>query len=330
MAKPILVSGIQPTGRLHLGNYLGALRNFVALQNSGKYQCYFFLADLHSLTKNDYSAKAEPGYVLELTADFLAAGLDPRRSIIFQQSQIPAHSELAWVMSTIAPIGELRRMTQFKDKSEGEKESANSGLLTYPNLMAADILLYSAKFVPVGEDQLQHLELTRTLARKFNAKFGNVFIEPKDLLTEIPRVMSLKDPGKKMSKSDPASCLFLDDSPEEIREKVKRAATDSGSEVRFDEAGKPGVSNLLRIYSALTGISIPRLEAQFEGKNYSEFKSALAELIVDHFADFRAKKGKLMAKKPALRTILKAGSAKASKLAEKKISEVKRRVGLVA
>lgn len=206
MAKPVLVSGIQPTGRLHIGNYLGALKQFVDLQNSAKYQTYFFLADLHSLTE-DYSPKEKAKQVLELTADFLAAGLKPNKSVIFQQSQIPAHSELAWIFQTVTPLGEAERMTQFKDKAARQKENINLGLLTYPTLMAVDILIYSPDVVPVGDDQSQHLEFTRTLARRFNKKFGATFREPKGLFTHASRIMSLKDPSKKMSKSDPASCL---------------------------------------------------------------------------------------------------------------------------
>ncbi len=357
MAKPILISGIQPSGRLHLGNYLGALKNFVDLQKSGKYQCYFFLADLHSLTEYPADAKTEAKQILELAADYLAVGLDPKKSVIFQQSQIPAHSELAWILNTITPMGELRRMTQFKEKAgpffsrtrplvelfnpedqakaaeeavEGydNLEKANAGLFAYPVLMAADIILYDAKFVPVGEDQVQHLELTRTLARKFNKKFGKTFVEPQPLLTETSRVMSLKNPEKKMSKSQPDSCLFLDDSPEEVKAKVMRATTDSGSEIKHDPHHKKGVSNMLGIYSALSGQSIPTLEKKFADKTYSEFKSSLAALIADHFADYRKSKKQLLAKPATLKQVLAMGSAVAAKTANRKIAEVKKRVGL--
>ena len=218
--KPVLVSGIQPSGRLHLGNYLGALKNFVDLQNSGKYECFFFIADLHSLTE-EFNPKEKSKQILELTADFLAAGLDPKKSVIFQQSQVPAHSELAFILNTITPMGELERMTQYKDKSQRQPENINAGLFDYPVLMAADILLYDAKVVPTGDDQNQHLELTRTLARKFNSRFEKTLIEPKNLHTNTPRIMDLRVPGKKMSKSDPSGCLFIDDSPEEIETKYK-------------------------------------------------------------------------------------------------------------
>jgi tryptophanyl-tRNA synthetase len=259
MPKPILISGIQPTGKLHLGNYLGALKNFVELQNSNKYHCHFFIADLHSLTE-DFNPKEKSKQILELAADFLAAGLNPKKSTIFIQSQIPAHSELAWVLNTITPFGELGRMTQFKEKSEEQKTNVNVGLFTYPILMAADVLLYDAEFVPVGHDQLQHLEFTRTIARKFNNKFGKTFIEPKALLTKTPRIMSLDNPDKKMSKSQPNGCLFLNDSPKTIQEKLARAVTDSGKEIKYDPKEKPAISNLLMIYSALSEEPVKSLE----------------------------------------------------------------------
>ncbi len=329
MAKslPILVSGIQPSGRLHIGNYLGALKNFVELQNSGKYDCYFFIADLHSLTE-EFDPKEKSKQILELAADFLAAGLDPERSVLFLQSHIPAHTELGWILETIAPIGELRRMTQYKEKSESEKESSNAGLLTYPALMAADILLYDARFVPVGDDQDQHLELTRMLARKFNKRFGETFVEPKGLHTNTPRVMSLADPAKKMSKSQPESCLFLGDEPDVVRSKVKRAVTDSGSEISYDRAKKPGVSNLLEIYAAFSDVDIPALEKQFKGKSYLNLKSGVAELIVDSLSDYRKRKKALLTKPNDLAAALATGSKKASLRADKKIAEVKRKVGI--
>ncbi|MDO8504380.1 MAG: tryptophan--tRNA ligase [Candidatus Liptonbacteria bacterium] len=354
MIKPILISGIQPTGRLHLGNYLGALKNFVALQNSGKYQCFFFIADLHSLTE-EYSPKEKTKQINELATDYLAAGLDPKKSTIFLQSKIPAHSELAWILNTITPMGELNRMTQFKDKKmqsalsnvsgkaisvantetsteqiveEEIMKYTNMGLFDYPVLMAADILLYDAKFVPVGDDQLQHLELARTLARKFNSKFGKTFAEPQPLLTELPRVMSLDNPLKKMSKSNPAGCLFLDDSPETIKEKIKRAVTDSDTHIRYDAQAKPAISNLLRIYASLSNSLVPDIEKQFEGKNYSEFKLALADIVAKHLESFFKNK-KTMLKKPALiRAVLGAGNKKAGGLATKKILAIKKRIGL--
>lgn len=324
--KQTLVSGIQPTGRLHIGNFLGALKNFVELQNSGKYKCHFFIADLHSLTEN-FNPKEKPKQILELAADFLAAGLNPKKSTIFLQSLVPAHTELTWVLNTITPLGELKRMTQFKEKSEAQRDNENAGLFTYPVLMAADILLYDAKFVPVGDDQLQHLELARTLARKFNKKFGKIFVEPQPILTKTPRVMSLSDPEKKMSKSQPEGCLFIDDSPGEIKRKIARAITDSGSKIKHG-ADKPGISNLLEIYSAVSGETIPELEKKFTGKNYSYFKAKLAELMSDYFADYRRKKAELIKKPAVLKKALRRGSGQAAKVAEKKIAGARRKIGV--
>ncbi len=351
--KPILVSGIQPSGKLHIGNYLGALKNFVDLQNSGKYQCYFFIADLHALTENP-DPKDLRRNIIDLAADFFAAGLDPKKSVIFQQSQISAHPELNWILDTIAPMGELMRMTQFKDKArlsgikaeldknmsdttalkirdeieELQLDFTNVGLFGYPVLMAADIILYDAAFVPVGDDQDQHLELTRSLARKFNTRFGKTFIEPKGLHTPTPRVMSLKHPEKKMSKSQPEGCLFLGDEPEVIKEKLKRAVTDSGSEIKFDPANKAAISNLLQIYSGVSGKSIESLEKQFTGQTYSAFKSALGEEVANYFADFRKKKKMFGAKQKDLKAKLASGSKKANDAASKKLKAVKQNIGL--
>jgi len=353
MAKnTILVSGIQPSGRLHIGNHLGAIKNFVELQNSGKYKCFFFVADLHALTESP-EPNALRKNILNLTADYLAAGLDPKKSVIFQQSQVPAHTELAWILNTITPLGELGRMTQFKDKSHGDfsGKSVNAGLFDYPVLMAADILIYDAEFVPVGHDQLQHLELARALARKFNSRFPvrrgpgesgkKTFTEPKPLLTPTPRVMSLTNPEKKMSKSEPEGCLFIDDPPEEIERKIKRAVTDSGSKVAYEPKNekKRGINNLIEIAAALsdekprTAAGLPRgstpekTARRFAGKGYAELKKFLAVAVADCFADFRKKKSELLAKHSALESVLSAGSAGARKIADKKISEVKQRIG---
>ena len=390
--KQILVSGIQPSGRLHIGNYLGALKNFVNLQNSKKYKCYFFIADLHSLTEHFHPGEKKR-QILDLVANYIAAGLDPKKSIIFQQSQIEAHSELAWIFNTLAPMGELERMTQFKDKAglkkfvptmheldqaqkdldkfhkkyhdiltekhsikehgalqqmldvrvfsfmenvikllmeyDETRSKANVGLYTYPTLMASDILLYDPDVVPVGNDQLQHLELSRSLARKFNSRFGNLFKEPKDLMTITPRIMSLRDPSKKMSKSDPAGCLFLDDSPEEISAKIARATTDSGMEVSYNPTDKPGLSNLIRIVAALRNEDVVAVERKFVGKSYAEFKKAAAELVSSHYADFRIRKKALLAKPATLIKALNEGSMKAAKIADKKMIEVRKKIGLV-
>lgn len=325
--KPILISGVQPTGKLHLGNYLGALKNFVELQNSGKYQCYFFIADLHSLTEN-FNPRDKSKQILDLAADYLAAGIG-KNSVIFQQSQIPAHAELGWIFETVAPLGEMERMTQFKNKSESQKQNINIGLLTYPALMAADIVLYNAGVVPVGEDQLQHLELSRTLVRKFNNKFGQTFIEPKPLLTRMPRLMSLYDPSKKMSKSEPAGCLFLDDSPATIREKVMRAVTDSGREIKYDEKTKPAISNLLLIYSGLSEQTIKEIEKRHDGRGYAEFKKDLAETVIKALKPFQERKRELKAKSSKLKAVIAAGNKKADAVASKKLLEVKKKIGLI-
>src|SRR3989338_1083923 len=326
MAKPILISGIQPTGRLHLGNYLGALKNFVELQNSGKYQCLFFIADYHSLTI-DFDPKEKAGEVLAGANSYLAAGINPKKSTIFVQSQVPESTELAWIFNTLAPIGELERMTQYKEKKSlatNHQSSVNIGLLTYPLLMDADILLYDAKFVPVGEDQLQHLELTRELARKFNNRFGKTFVEPHPILAKTPRVMSLDNPEKKMSKSLPSGCLFLDDSPNEIENKIKRAITDSGSEIKYDAKNKACISNLLNIYSALSGKSIADLEKKYRGQGYADFKFALAKIATETLKPFR----KLKTQRSELKALLDAGAKKAKKIASAKMKILKKKLGL--
>ncbi|MBI2024837.1 MAG: tryptophan--tRNA ligase [Candidatus Harrisonbacteria bacterium] len=325
--KPVLISGIQPTGRLHLGNYLGALKNFVDLQNSGKYNCHFFIADLHSLTE-EFVPKEKPHQIIELAANYIAAGLNPKKSLIFLQSQVSAHTELSWILNSITPFGELRRMTQFKEKSGSHQESANVGLFTYPVLMAADILLYDANQVPVGEDQLQHLELARTLARKFNKKFGSIFREPQALMTETPRIMSLDDPTKKMSKSRSAGCLFIDDSPEVINQKIRGAVTDSGSKIAYNPKEKPAVSNMLMIYKSLSGESMEKIERQFGNRGYFEFKKAFAKLVASHFAPLRRKKMELLKKPAKIKKILQRGSAQAARISGKKIAEVKEKIGL--
>lgn len=329
MPKPILVSGIQPSGKLHIGNYLGALKQFVDLQNSGKYRCFFFVADLHSLTE-EFSPKEKRQQILELTADFLAVGLDPKKSTIFLQSQIPAHSELAWILNTITPMGELRRMTQYKEKSDNDRDASNAGLFTYPTLMTADVLLYDATVVPVGDDQDQHLELARTLARKFNTRFGKTFIEPKALHTQAPRVMSLGDPHKKMSKSRPETCVFLDDSPEDILKKFTRAVTDSDSDIRYAPSEKPGVSNLLQVYAGFAETTPAAAEKHFSGKSYSAFKSEIADYVSRALAPFRKAKSIRMRSPASLSKILAAGSKKASLIAQKKMRDVRKRIGISA
>lgn len=318
--KPILISGIQPSGKLHIGNYLGALKNFVELQNSGKYQCYFFIADYHSMTESFDSR-----WITELMSDYIAAGLSAKKSVLFVQSKVPQSTELAWILSTLTPLGELERMTQFKEKGEN-KARANVGLFTYPILMASDIILYDAEFVPVGNDQDQHLELTRTLAKKFNSKFGKIFVEPKSVHTSTPRIMSLNDPLKKMSKSIPEGCLFLDDSPEIIKKKISRAVTDSGSEVKFDESNKPGVTNLINIYHGVTNRSINQIESEFKDKNYGQFKEAVTGALVKELEPFRNINA-VLSKKAKL--VFAAGAKKAKQKATKKMEQVKKEIKVI-
>jgi len=354
--KPVIVSGIQPSGKLHIGNYLGALKNFVELQNlpdrqagSGSmYDCLFFIADLHSLTEEFYP-KEKISQIIDLAASYLAAGLNPKKSTLFIQSHVPAHSELGFILNTITPMGELERMTQYKDKSKvkiNESFSAdevkkmeeiyedkttktnNAGLFTYPVLMAADILLYDTAFVPVGDDQDQHLELTRTLARKFNSRFGQTFLEPRGLHTAIPRLMSLDDPIKKMSKSRPVGCLFIDDEPEIMKKKLMAAVTDSDKEILFDPKNKPGIANLLLLASAISNHSIADLEKQFKGANYGEFKAKLGHLVVHYFADFRAAKQKLLAHPNKILAAFAKGAKTATVRAKKKMSLVREKLGL--
>lgn len=260
-----------------------------------------------------------------LMEDYLAAGLDPKKSTLFIQSQVPESTELAWILFTITPKGELERMTQFKEKG-ADRALANMGLMNYPVLMAADIILYDAEFVPVGDDQLQHLELTRTLTRKFNSKFGKVFVEPKPLLTKASRIMSLSDPNKKMSKSVPGSSLFLDDLPATIRKKIMSATTDSGKEVKYDEKTKPGITNLIKIYQGFSGKPFAEIEREFAGKNYGEFKSALAEIVIKSLEPFREKSPALL---KSAKTAFEKGRERAGAKAKKKMVTIKKSLKLI-
>lgn len=320
-----ILSGMQPSGRLHVGNYLGALKNFFDLQNSGDFECFFFIADYHSLSEPPYEREDKQAQIVDLMKSYLAAGLDPKKSTLFVQSQIPAHTELSWIFNSLTPMGELSRMTQFKDKSEDGE--ANAALFTYPVLQAADILIYKADTVPTGDDQDQHIELTRVIARKFNSRYGELFPEPKPQHTDIPRVMSLDDPSKKMSKSKGAGCLFIDDEPEQIQEKLSKAVTDSGSEVKYDMENKAGISNLLRIASAFSSKEITEIEKEFSGKSYAEFKSYVATMVADYFAEYRERKAKLSDLK-AMKLFAK-GSIKAEKIANSTLKEVKSKIGLI-
>jgi len=323
--KEIVLSGIQPTGDLHLGNYLGSLKNFIKLQN--EYQCYFFLATYHSITEN-YDPKQKKLQILNLAATYLAAGLDPQKCIIFNQSDVPECTELAWIFNTITPISELERMTQYKDKSSRQIKNINAGLFDYPVLQAADILLYHADLIPVGQDQIQHVEITRDIARWFNNKFGEYFTEPKPLLTKIPKVMSLLEPDKKMSKSSSAnSYIAITDEPEVIKEKLQRAVTGTGTE----DTIPLGVQNLIALLEEFgTSEQLISFNEQIKNKTikFFELKEVLAKQIADYFADFRTKQKELLKKPNYLEKILAQGAKNAQNIAQKTLCEVKELIGV--
>lgn len=322
-----IFSGIRPSGQIHLGNYLGAMKQWIDLQE--KNECVFSIVDLHAIT-TPYDPKELQKDILNTAIIYLAAGVNPDKSVIFVQSKVQEHTELAWLLETITPMGELSRMTQFKEKSKEHKDYINSGLFNYPVLMAADILIYKAEGVPVGKDQEQHIELTRTIARKFNQKFGEAFKEPKSLiLKEGAKVMSLTDPKKKMSKSDePKSYISLFDSPEEITKKVMSATTDSGKEVKYNITKKPGISNLLVIYSLLTNKSTQEIEKQFTKKSYADFKKSLVEIVVNYLEPFRRKQKEFSAREVYVQEILKKGQTRAQSIAQSTMQEVRQKMGL--
>jgi len=324
-----IFSGIRPTGDLHIGNYLGAIKQWIALQE--KNECVFCIVDLHAIT-TPYNPENLQKNILEATAIYLAAGINPEKSIIFVQSEIKEHAELAWLLGTITPIGELSRMTQFKEKSKQHKDYINAGLFNYPVLMAADILLYKALSVPVGKDQEQHVELARTIAKKFNQKFGKVFEEPETILPKAgAKIMSLTDPKKKMSKSDDSkSYISLFDSPEDIQKKIISAETDSGKEIIYNVTKKPGISNLLTIYSLLTDKSTQEIEKQFKGKGYGNFKKSLAKILIDYLEPFRRKQKELQTRDIYVKEILSKGTSRARIIAQSTIQEVKEKMGLAS
>lgn len=331
MSKPNLLSGMQPSAAsLHLGNYLGALKQWVAMQD--EYQAYYVIVDLHAIT-----VPQDPKELAENTrrtaAQYLAAGINPEKSALFVQSHVPAHAQLAWVLNCITGFGEASRMTQFKDKSQkGGAESSSVGLFTYPILQAADILLYQPKSVPVGEDQRQHLELTRDLAMRFNSRFGETFVIPEaHILKETAKIFDLQEPTAKMSKSaeDPKGLINLLDEESVISKKIKSAVTDTDGEIRFDREEKPGVSNLLGIYSAITGESIKQIETKFAGQGYGALKSELAEVVVDALRPIRTRANELMADRAELDRLLAKGAEKANELAEQTLRKVHERVGFI-
>ena len=322
-----IFSGIRPTGGLHIGNYLGAIKQWIELQE--KNECIFFIVDLHAIT-TPYNTKELQKNILDTTAVYLAAGINPEKSVIFVQSEVKEHAELAWLLGTITPMGELGRMTQYKEKSKQYKEYVNAGLFNYPVLMAADILLYKAQAVPVGKDQEQHVELSRTIAKKFNQKFDKIFSEPESILPKVgAKIMSLTDPKKKMSKSDdPKSCISLFDSPEDITKKIMSAETDSGKEVSYNVTKKPGISNLLTIYSLLTGKTTQELEKEFKGKGYGDFKKSLAQVVVNYLEPFRRKQKELQTRDVYIKDILNKGASRARIIAQSTMQEVRQKMGL--
>jgi tryptophanyl-tRNA synthetase len=329
--KPRVLSGIQPTAdSFHFGNYLGALRQWVALQED--FEPFFFIADLHALTL-EHDPKKLAFRTRVAAAQLIAAGIDPERSAIFVQSHLPEHAELAWVLNSMTGFGEARRMTQFKDKSaKGGEGAASVALFAYPILQAADILLYRPQYVPVGEDQRQHLELTRDLAQRFNHRYKKTFRLPEAyILKETAKITDLQDPTKKMSKSasSPAGIIDLLDDPKVSAKKIRSAVTDSETEVRFDEESKPGVSNLLNIYLALTGRSVDDLVKAYEGKGYGDFKGDLAEVVVEFVTPFRDRTAELMADPAELDAILRRGAERAREVASRTLADVYEHVGFL-
>jgi tryptophanyl-tRNA synthetase len=320
-------SGIQPTGQLHIGNYLGAIKQWVELQD--KNECIFCIVDLHALTV-PYNPKFLEELILEKAIIYLAAGINPEKSIIFVQSQVREHTELTWLLNTVTPVGDLTRMTQYKEKAKKFKKDLNAGLLNYPILMAADILLYQTDMVPVGEDQKQHVELTRTIARKFNQKFGQTFKIPEVKLPKTgAKIMSLQQPTKKMSKTDnPDTYVGIFDEPEEIKSKVMKAVTDTGKLIKYNPQKKPGVSNLLTIYSLFTEKSVKELEKKFKGKGYAELKKSLADVLIDYLEPFRRKKKELLTREVYVKEILEQGRKRAQIIAQSTLQDVRKKMGL--
>ena len=327
-AKKVMLSGIQPSGDLHLGNYLGAIKTWA--ERAEQFDCYYFMADMHTITVRQTPADLRRR-TLEQLAIYIACGLDPEKNTLFVQSHVPAHAQLGWVLDCYTMFGELSRMTQFKDKSAKNADNINAGLFTYPSLMAADILLYQPDYVPVGEDQKQHCELTRDIARRFNGSYGDVFKIPEPYIPkEGARVMSLNMPESKMSKSIPDGCVFLMEKPEDIMRKFKRAVTDCETAVKFDKENKAGISNLLSIYCAATGKTLTEAEKEFAGQGYGIFKPAVGESVVELLRPIREESERIMADKAYLEGIYKEGASRAQYLANKTLSRVYRKIGFAA
>lgn len=321
-------SGVRPTGEIHIGNYLGAIKNWVDLQE--KTDCIFCIVDLHAIT-TPYEKERLQKNILELAIAYLVSGLNPEKCIFFVQSQVKEHAELAWLLGTITPVGELQRMVEYKEKAKKHPRYVNAGLLNYPILMAADILLYKTDLVPVGKDQKQHVELSQLIAKKFNRIFGETFKIPKGLIPKTgAKIMSLQNPKKKMSKTDnPQGCIGLFDAPDTIRKKIRAAVTDPGKAIKYNLQKKPGISNLLTIYSLFSGKSIKELEKKFKGKGYEEFKRSLIEVLINSLEPFRKKRKGLLSREVYVKEILNQGARKAGAVAQSTIQEVKKKMGLI-
>jgi len=328
MAKPSVLSGIQPTAdSFHIGNYFGALRQWVQMQDT--HECFYAVVDLHAIT-SEFDPKVLKKRTLSSFAQLLAVGIDTKKSTVFVQSQVPQHAQLAWVLSCFTGFGEAGRMTQFKDKTQkGGQERSSVGLFTYPILQAADILLYQAQSVPVGEDQRQHLELTRDLAVRFNNQFGQTFVVPEAFIVkESAKILDLQDPSSKMSKSSPQGCIFIMDEPDVVMKKFKTAITDSGKEIKYDPTNKPGVSNLLSIIKTVTNEEMSAIEAQFASKGYGDLKTFTGEVVVENIVKpFREKTLALLADEKQLNSLMSEGAQKAEKVAAATLKSVYEKVG---
>ncbi|MFH1894877.1 MAG: tryptophan--tRNA ligase [Patescibacteria group bacterium] len=323
-----IFSGIQPTGEIHIGNYLGAIKQWVSLQE--KNECVFCIVDLHALTA-PYDQKKLQELILEKAIAYIAAGIDPEKSIIFVQSAVKEHAELAWLLNTVTPVGDLTRMTQYKEKSKKYEKNLNAGLLNYPVLMAADILLYQTEAVPVGQDQQQHVELAREIARRFNQKFGQAFQIPKAQLPEMgAKIMSLQKSDRKMSKSDAEeSYIGLFDEPDAIKSKIAKAVTDAGKAIKYNPELKAGVSNLLTIYSLFSGLTCKEVEKKFKKKGYADLKKQLADLLILKLESFRRKRKELLQREVYVKEILKHGARRAQVIAQTTMQDVKGKMGLI-
>lgn len=328
--KKTILSGIQPSGELTLGSYLGAIKNWVELSDT--YNCFYCIVDMHAITVRQNPAELRKR-TLEQLAQYIACGLDPEKNTIFIQSHVPSHAELAWALSCFTMYGELSRMTQFKDKSAKNADNINAGLFTYPVLMAADILLYQAHLVPVGEDQKQHVELSRDIAQRFNGVYGDVFTIPEPFIPKVgARIMSLTAPENKMSKSDtdPGGCIYLMQDPDDIMRCFKRAVTDCETSVRYDVKEKPGVSNLMQIYSVATGKGFDEIEREFDGCGYGVFKPAVGEAVVELLRPIREEAARILKDKAYLESVYRQGAQRAYAAADKTVRKVYKKLGFVA